>query len=71
MINHRTMTGPRRVDTRWPQTVVMPRRAERTRDNPYRRQQSQGPNWGLCLMCAGAAFLAFASLLYACTGPAQ
>lgn len=37
-MNQRSMSGARRVDTRWPQTDVMPRRAHRTADNPYRRK---------------------------------
>jgi hypothetical protein len=39
-MNMRSMEGPRRVDSRWPQTDLMDRRrSPRTKDNPYRRQQ--------------------------------
>jgi len=39
-MNQRTMRGPRRVDTRWPQTQVM-RRAQRQADSPYRRRDTR------------------------------
>jgi hypothetical protein len=68
-MNQRTMTGPRRCDTKWPQTEVMPRRAMRTRENPYRRPQREPINWGLCLMLAGAITMTLAALVYKFAGP--
>ena len=44
MINDRSMRGPRRCDTRWPQTIVM-RRAHRQANNPYRRSRRR-LTWG-------------------------
>jgi len=41
-MNMQSMSRPRRVETRWPQTQVM-RRAHRTTDNPHRRSR---PTWG-------------------------
>lgn len=44
-LNQRSMTGPRRVDTRWPQTEQMLRRVARVHDNPYRRRRPR-VTWG-------------------------
>lgn len=60
----------KRIDTRWPQTDLMPRRAMRQADSPYARKQRPPINWGRCLMVAGAAFLVMATMLYKFTGPA-
>lgn len=64
------MTGPRRVDTAWPQTVQMQRRTQRTRHNPYQRRQREPIRWDLCLMVAGAVFLVALVFVYKLTGPA-
>jgi len=50
-MNTRSMRAPRRVDTRWPQTIVM-HRAHRQIDSPYRRTRRR-PDWGrvLDLLC--------------------
>ncbi len=47
-MNTRSMSAPRRVDTRWPQTEQMSRRAMRSVDNPYRRSRAR-LSWGKIL----------------------
>lgn len=71
MMNDRTMTGPRRCDTEWPQTRVLYTRAERQRSHAYRQKPAREPiNWGRCLMVAGAVFLVALTFIVKMTGPA-
>jgi hypothetical protein len=64
------MHAPRRIETEWPQTQQMERRAERQRDHAYRRKPQREPiNWPRCLMLAGAGFLVLVVWIYKLTGP--
>jgi hypothetical protein len=72
-MNTRSMTAPRRVDARWPQTMPIPRRANRQADNAYRRRdkrQRTRVEWYRVLIVTGATLLVIATLLYKFTGPA-
>lgn len=66
-MNDRTMHGPRRCDTRWPQTIVM-RRAHRQADTPYRRRDTRPSgkhptDWVLLCILIGLGLVALAGWL--------
>lgn len=70
MINNRSMAGPRRVDTQWPQTdLIDRRRAPRRRDHAYRRKNTRRVDWLAVVLLLAAAMVGLA-LVYKLTGPA-
>lgn len=63
-MNDRTMSAPRRVDTRWPQTQQMPQ----TRTRVLKKHRPR-IDWLAVVLLLAAAMVA-ATLIYATTGPA-